>query len=579
MGTLGLLGVVVLMVMVFNLRKRVSDLEKSQKGSPQKDPMTQVPQAAQISTVPGAQFVPPLTTVVPQVVEEDHFTAWLKENWLLKLGALLLLIGFGWLVSYAFLNNWIGPMGRITLGLVGGALILLLGTWHMRSYMTQGSIFVALGATIMLLTTYAARSTYDFFTPTSALALMFSISALVAFVSSIYNRKQLAIASIALAGVAPLLTHSPTPDYVSLFWYLLIVILGAVWIVVWKGYREVTLAALIVVGLYSMPVLIGLQSTDKSVLLLFAYGFAAIFYVTNTAGLLRLKGTDATSDMITAAASALLLLVLIYVAAVKEWQSLIVSAWAIAFVLGAFVIFRMSARREPLFLYAGIGVAFIAAATALELEGAVLTIAYTLEAAAVSLAIFAITRDVFAAQKSTLLLLGPAILSFTSVISSEWRFGVFNKHFFVLALLSLTFFALAGAFSKAARATGSKAVIDANSVLAVIGSLYAFVLLWLSVHAALPQNPDIAVMIALAVYTVLGIAAYLRGSVQVNMGLRAYGAALLIFVVGRLFVVDVWQMELTGRIITFFLIGTLLMSTAFLGRKKREEITHENPTT
>src|SRR3990167_3427444 len=181
MGTLGLLGVVVLMVMVFNLRKRVSDLEKSQKGSTQKDPMTQVPQAAQISTVPGAQFVPPLTTVVPQVVEEDHFTAWLKENWLLKLGALLLLIGFGWLVSYAFLNNWIGPAGRIVLGLAAGALILILGWWRMRSFVTQGSVFVALGATVILLTTYAARIIYDFFTPGSALVLMLVVSAFVAF--------------------------------------------------------------------------------------------------------------------------------------------------------------------------------------------------------------------------------------------------------------------------------------------------------------------------------------------------------------------------------------------------------------
>ncbi len=41
------------------------------------------------------------------------------------------------------------------------------------------------------------------------------------------------------------------------------------------------------------------------------------------------------------------------------------------------------------------------------------------------------------------------------------------------------------------------------------------------------------------------------------------------FVVLRLLTVDVWKMELTGRIITFLLVGALLMSTAFLVRKRQ----------
>lgn len=40
---------------------------------------------------------------------------------------MLLLIGFGWLTTYAFLNNWIGPMGRIALGIIAGSLFILLG--------------------------------------------------------------------------------------------------------------------------------------------------------------------------------------------------------------------------------------------------------------------------------------------------------------------------------------------------------------------------------------------------------------------------------------------------------------------
>ncbi|HEY4516609.1 MAG TPA: DUF2339 domain-containing protein [Candidatus Paceibacterota bacterium] len=567
-----------LLVVVLNLRSRVKELERKMEARvAQRGPLPVLaPGAGAAASISPVQPVAPVNATATGPSGGDRFVSWLKENWLLKLGAMLLLMGFGWLVTYAFLNNWIGPAGRIALGLAAGAIILILGTWRIRLYVTQGSIFVALGAAVILLTTYAARSIYDFFTPTTALALMFATSALVAFLSGIYNRKQLAVVSIALAGIAPILAHSPSSDYVALFWYLLIVTLGSVWLAIWKAFREVVTMSLIVVALYSLPLLAGLTRADMPTLLLFAYGFAAIFYITNTAGLLRLKGKGAMPDLLTAGGNALLLLAWIYFAAPKELQSLIIAAWAVAFIVAAFIVFRFSQERVPLFLYSAIGIGYIAAATAIELSGAALTIAYTLESAAVAIVLFALTKEVAAAQRATLLLIGPAILSFASVISRDWQFAVFNEHFFVLAILTVTFFGLGGVFFKAAHATASDDVKKSNAVLFVIGSVYAFVLLWLSLHAAFPQNPDTAVMIALFVYTVAGIAAYIFGTTRADKGVRAYGGILLVLVVGRLLVVDVWQMELTGRIITFFLIGTLLMSTAFLGRAKKQNVIHEN---
>ncbi|MEK7068811.1 MAG: DUF2339 domain-containing protein [Patescibacteria group bacterium] len=551
---------VALIIFVVNLSTRVSNIENILKQSPKQTASSPTLQTITATATPAMQLASQgaVTSVVAPVVQpagatvDEFLIAWIKDNWLLKLGALLLLIGFGWLVSYAFLNNWIGPIGRITLGMVAGAFIIALGTWRMRAYVTQGSVFVVLGATVILLTAYAARSIYDFFTPTSALALMFATSAFVAFVSGTYNRKQLAIASVALAGIAPILAHSPTHDYIGLFWYLLIVVLGAVWIVVWKDFREVVTMALIVVALHSFPLLVGFGSADMPALLLFAYGFATIFYITNTAGLLRLKGDGATSDIITAAGNAFLLLVWVYIAAAEELQSLIIAAWAVVFTAGAFMVFHFSQQKVPLFLYAAIGIGYIATATAIELSGAALTIAYTLESAAVALALYGITKDAVSAQRSTLLLLGPAILSLASITSNDWSTRVFNEHFFVLAILGMTLGGLGIVFFKSAQANLSEDVRNANATLLIIGSAYAYILLWLSLHAAMPYSPDIAVMIALIVYTIVGIGTYLEGTNHMREGLRAYGGVLLCFVVGRLLIVDVWQMELTGRIITFF---------------------------
>jgi uncharacterized membrane protein len=82
-------------------------------------------------------------------------------------------------------------------------------------------------------------------------------------------------------------------------------------------------------------------------------------------------------------------------------------------------------------------------------------------------------------------------------------------------------------------------------------------------------------MIALVVYTLIGIITYFNGRARGSKGLVTYGGILLGLVVARLLFVDVWNMELTGRIITFFLIGALLIGTAFLGKRSELRIIEE----
>ena len=555
------------MFLMLNLRGRVQALEQK-LGQPQPA------QVGTISPEPSpAGTIPPPVRIVPSPsgpTSSGKFIAWLKEDWILKLGALLFLIGFGWLASYAFLNNWIGPAGRIALGIIAGALFIVLGWWRIRAYIHQGGIFLVLGSTIVLLTVFAAREIYDFFTPLSALIVMFLSTAFVALASVKYNNRALALSSIILAGIAPLLTNSPATDYIGLFWYLLIVVLGAIWIVVLTGQRELTAAALILVSFYSVPHVFFGTSADKGVLLLFAYAFAAIFFLANTSGILRLKDKEIVPDLVAAAGNGLFLLVWIMTSASDEWKSLIIAAWMIVFAFGAFLIFKATGRRESFYIYDGIGIAMLAAATSAELRGATLTIAYALESGIIAFLAYAILRDARIAQRVSLLLIGPIILSFGSIISNSWRDSIFHKDFVVLFLMSLTLFALGVLFRKASEESQNRETKQLNGLLLIAGSVYAFTLLWLSLHA-LTKDDDVAVMISLAVYTIVALITYFQGRFSEKRGMVFYGGTLLFLVIARLLFVEVWRMALTGRITTFFLIGALLMSTAFLGRKKKIE--------
>ena len=572
------IGVIVLVGLVFNLRSRVDKLEKLMakggvsEGVPYQSRVGEQVQSRQMQTEPAA--ISSQITDSPQTVEPgwwDNFREWLKDDWLLKLGAFLLLIGFAWFTTYAFLHNWIGPMGRIALGLMAGALFIVAGWWRIRKYLHQGGIFLVLGSTTILLTTFAAREVYDFFTPLSALIIMFLSTTFVAFASVKYKSRSLALLSLILAGVAPLMIDAPVTNYIGLFTYLLIVILGVIWIVAVTEMRSLTLAALIMVFFYSIPHFFSMvASADRDALLIFAYVFSAIFFLTNVLGILKTGTKRNVISLITAGGTGVFLLIWIMSVAPEEWQSLIISAWMLVFGAGAFLVFRATRKKAPFYVYAGVGIVFLAAATGIELDGASLTIAYTIESAVIIAATYLAFKDVRLTEKLYLLLLGPALLSLGSMAADSWSTSVFNEDFFVLFILGVLFFGLGHFFGKVVGDVNDRESQKLNQFLMVMGSVYAYVLLWLSLHAFF-LNQDTAVMLSLFVYTIVGVTTYFYGLINANNFLRIYGGVLLGLVVARLLIVDIWKMDLTERIITFFLIGALLVSTAFLGKRKQRK--------
>lgn len=124
-----------------------------------------------------------------KILLTERFIDWLKEDWLLKLGAFILLIAFSSLTTYAFLNNWIGPIGRVVLGIIAGIIFLLIGYWRIKNYLIQGSVFLILGSMTILISLFAARVIYHFFTPLLALIIAFLTNAFVAITSINYRSR------------------------------------------------------------------------------------------------------------------------------------------------------------------------------------------------------------------------------------------------------------------------------------------------------------------------------------------------------------------------------------------------------
>jgi uncharacterized membrane protein len=516
------------------------------------------------SSVVSAPYIDvPKDNSLSQPTVGERFAAWFKEDWMLKLGAFILLLGFVWLATYAFMHNWIGPVGRITLGIFAGAGLLAFGWYRMRSFIHQGSIFLGLGSSVIILTLFAARNLYGFFTPFSALAIMFLSVAFVALASVKYRVQSLALTSIIIAALTPHLIGSGGLTDMSLFLYLFLIVLGTVWIVALTGWRTLLVAGLMLVTFYSIPQWI---YGPASGLLMIVYAFSAVFFIVGTLGIIKSDIKESLADFIVAAGNGAFLLVWILNAVPKEWQSLVIAAWLVVFAVGGFMVFRITRHPAPFLLYASVATALLAAATAVELQGASLTIAYIIEATLIPLVIYILLRNLKTVERAGLLLIIPAFLALPSIFAREWMSGVFHQHFFVLFLMTLAFF-IVGLFIWSKKSESAEPLVLYSGYI-VGGLAFGYVLIWLVLHAAIPDG-YFATMLSLLIYLIIGLVRYFYGKINRNSIAKLHGGILVIFVVAHLLIIDVWAMEMGGRIVTFFLLGALLMATAFVGRGKK----------
>jgi len=515
------------------------------------------------------------------------FTSWIKENWIMKLGGLIFLIGIGWLVNYAFAEDWIGPRDRITLGFLVGVAFLLLGQWRIRLYKHQGSTLLVIGSVVFLLTTLAGRFIYDFFTPALALSMMFLSVVFPAAASVRHRVYPLAIASLIMAGIAPFLVDFVMRDVFETFSYLFVVAAGTLWIVALTGWRNLAPAALVLVFLYDLPYLTSYftshaSGSEKSTALFFAFLFAALFYAVNLAGIIKRRSVD-HADILTAAGNGFVLLAWISIAVSEHLRSIVVVVPLLVSAVGAYAVYSVTRIRAAFLTYAGIAFAMLVAATAFELSNPMaLIIAFTVEVSVASWLVAVIVQSRQIGERVAALLAIPAISVGTQILSwfvGATRFTVpfFSNESAALATLTAAFF-FVGYFLRdtSERFAANGALLRIRGISPVFifaGALYANmfiqIILW-QLFAGASEN--FAVMGALVVYALEGVACYVVGHRRQAKGITQFGVFVLLYAVVRI-IIGAWDFPLFWRIMTYLSIGAVLIAGAFIRKSKKQTIT------
>ena len=492
--------------------------------------------------------------------EPNGFIEWIKTDWLMKLGGLLLIIALGWFVTYAFLNNWIGPVGRIALGIITGVVFMGVGHWQIPKRKNVGEFLVAIGGVMTLLTLFSARMFYNFFTPITAMGMMSFVVIAMATIATLRDSKGIAYLALIGGAAVPFLIDSPDRNIAGLLSYIFILDVGVLIVTALRGWRSLTLTALIITAFYSFT----FGDLPKETTWIFMTLFYGLFFSASAAAVFHSKKAF-LSDLFTTGGSGILFLFWVAEFVPREWASLLLSALILVMIGIGYTLKRIGNLKHPLMMYLALAVVFLGTATVFELDGNWVTIAFTLEALALTV-LSSYLVDKKTARITSALQTIPALMSLGSMDSYKWERAqtLFHEDFFVLLILALCLVGTAIYFKKTLPAEEDSRLVSRIHYTSTIA--VSIILIWLSTKNIFVSE-DIARGVSLVIYALSGVSLIFYGGKHDSKYHNTIGGIILGGVVLRLLFVEVWKMPLAGRIITFVAIGLLLVATAFFKKK------------
>jgi uncharacterized membrane protein len=187
--------------------------------------------ALPIPAKPSARVAAP----APEIDLESR----IGSHWLNRIGIAAVLIGVSYFLKYAFDNNWIGASGRVTIGLLAGiAVVLWSERFRTRGYLLFSYSLKAVGIGVMYLSLWAAFHVYALVPSGVAFVAMLAITASTGAMAITQNAEILAAFALTGGFVTPLLLLTGENRELQLFSYVALLDIATVVMVARKPWRR-----------------------------------------------------------------------------------------------------------------------------------------------------------------------------------------------------------------------------------------------------------------------------------------------------------------------------------------------------
>jgi uncharacterized membrane protein len=546
-------------------------------------PAQAAPEAPQLAAVAASASAP----------EEQSLESRIGSQWFNRIGILAVLIAAAWFLKLAIDNHWIGPLGRVLIGLVAGAgLIAWSERFRTRGYAAFSYSLKAVGSGVLYLSLWAAFSLYQLVDSTVAFAAMIAVTAFNGFLAWRQDAELLALYAIVGGFSTPLLLSTGENHEVALFTYLLLLDATVLLLVALKPWSRLLCAAF--AGTVFFFAEWSLQYYDASEFGMTAFFLAVFFLIFAWAPrLVRLRaeggdphaGWDGLALAVVPLANAALGFLGFYLM-LEGAGSGDATPWvAVAFAAFYLLLLRFPARGAihgsagaTSTLHLTIAVVFLTIAIPLKTQGRWLTIGWLAEGGAlVWLARRAGSRLL---RVLAVLCLALGLIALVMVNPTASTTPIFNERFgtylFAIAICAL----VAWLAVKAPALERDHFAVLAWPVIAIAAGLAVNVLILLAVgweiHAYwwfLRYSGDWNLVHDYRMYAQFTYSAFfmLFGATLLTLGfwrraafLRWQALVLLAVAIGKVFTVDVSELSQGYRILSFLGLGALLLGVSFV---------------
>ncbi len=494
-------------------------------------------------------------------------------RWLNRIGIVALLLAVSFFLKYAFDNDWIGPRGQVALGLLGGAAILIYSQWLLRrGHVEFANRIAGLGGGVLYLSLFAGANHYRLFPLPLAFGGMAVVTATLVVIA--VKRASQAMALVALLGgmLTPALLSTGRDAPVELFTYLVLLNVGVLLVARMRRWSKVEWLAFAGTMLYFWGWWSGYYHEDRRNL---TFGFATLFFL--EFALLPVLQARRDSVLGVAQTALVILNALGYLAALHrllyDEHRVTLSGMLLLLAAMHLVIVRrlpMSEASPSLvrLLFGGLALTFVTLVIPVQLDGKWMTMAWAIEGAI-------LIWIGFRAQASYLRWTGLAL--FAVVVSRLVLFPVDGVQPLLLNQRFGLFAVVIGCFAATLwRSCSHNTQLDEEERMAfgMVGLCANILTLWaLSCEVWDYWGPsgsedgrrsDLAQQLGLSLlWTAYATGLVAAGVRWANKSLRWQGLALLGLVAGKVFMYDLSSLEAIYRIVSFMVLGLLLLGVSF----------------
>jgi uncharacterized membrane protein len=483
-------------------------------------------------------------------------------------GLFLVLLGVAFFLDLAFTRGWIGPAERILLGLLCGLALIAAGARRLQAHGTPVSEgLIGLGAGIVYLSLWASVAVFPelHVARFAAFAAMVAVTATLTVLSATRRSQRVALLGLAGGFLTPLLLSTDTPDRTVLAAYVLVLGIAFTALAVRARFRFVEGSVFVATALY-LPAFgpAGIE-WSRTAAYVVSTAIFALFAIAFTAAAARER--DDAKDM-------LLHLVLfstnaLLYAAMLGWAfsnnpttlgiALLVLS-AASLIAAALV----PAKRSLTHAYAYVGLAAVTLAlpALLHDNGHALVDAFALEGAILAV-LGARRKNAVVAAAGSVLLSGVALWLFIQCFVAPPSSSPMSS----LALsIALTVAVVSVARSQLREAAASAETADSWNVG---GSLVANVLAVAGItrilldglggpawNVAIPSIVHVAISLA---WTAYATAMFGLGLRRGSALLQRLGLGLLAITIFKVFAVDLSNVDIAWRIVSFVVLGMVCM--------------------